>query len=155
MTFVAKCIRCRSNFDQIFSNTRYCQSCKIISKKETTNAKNLKLSILRKSRIVQCKYCKKDTSGYYGKIYCPPCKIISKKLTSDAKNLKRHLYKKSRIVQCKYCKKDTGGYHQKSYCSSLCKYSYWNIPKNIKRTQEKIILMNSKIEKWKSLIYEQ
>ena len=195
MRIIAKCVNCKKEYEQIYCNNKFCALCKVLNEKKATKAYNLKLSILKKSRIVKCKLCKKDTSGYYNRIYCESCRIISRKISTQSTNIKKYLFKKSRIIQCKLCQKDTDGYYgrvycdeckiikinvkkikphlfrkspitqckycQKDtngcngrlYCSPSCKYMYLSIPIKIKRTQKKIVLMNSKIEKWKVIIY--
>ena len=196
MRIIAKCVNCKKQYQQLYSNNKFCASCKVLNEKKATKAYNLKLSILKKSRIVKCKLCKKDTSGYYNRIYCESCRIISRKISTQSTNIKKYLFKKSRIIQCKLCQKDTDGYYgrvycdeckiikinvknikphlfkkspiaqckycQKDtngcngrlYCSPSCKYMYLSIPIKIKRTQKKIVLMNSKIEKWKVIVYK-
>ena len=196
MRIIAKCVNCKKEYEQIYCNNKFCALCKVLNEKKTTKAYNLKLSILKKSRIVKCKLCKKDTSGYYNRIYCESCRIISRKISTQSTNIKKYLFKKSRIIQCKLCQKDTDGYYgrvycdeckiikinvknikphlfkkspiaqckycQKDtngcngrlYCSPSCKYMYLSIPIKIKRTQKKIVLMNSKIEKWKVIVYK-
>ena len=196
MRIIAKCVNCKKEYEQIYCNNKFCALCKVLNEKKKTKAYNLKLSILKKSRIVKCKLCKKDTSGYYNRIYCESCRIISRKISTQSTNIKKYLFKKSRIIQCKLCQKDTDGYYgrvycdeckiikinvkkikphlfrkspitqckycQKDtngcngrlYCSPSCKYMYLSIPIKIKRTQKKIVLMNSKIEKWKVIVYK-
>ena len=196
MRIIAKCVNCKKEYEQIYCNNKFCALCKVLNEKKTTKAYNLKLSILKKSRIVKCKLCKKDTNGYYNRIYCESCRIISRKISTQSTNIKKYLFKKSRIIQCKLCQKDTDGYYgrvycdeckiikinvkkikphlfrkspitqckycQKDtngcngrlYCSPSCKYMYLSIPIKIKRTQKKIVLMNSKIEKWKVIVYK-
>ena len=130
MRIIAKCVNCKKEYEQIYCNNKFCALCKVLNEKKATKAYNLKLSILKKSRIVKCKLCKKDTSGYYNRIYCESCRIISRKISTQSTNIKKYLFKKSRIIQCKLCQKDTDGYYGRVYCDE-CKIIKINV-KNIK-----------------------
>ena len=70
LNIIAKCIKCREEYELRYCNNRLCLACKILNKKETSNKSNKRISLMRKSITVLCKYCKKSISGYQGKHYC-------------------------------------------------------------------------------------
>ena len=67
---VATCIKCREPYKQRYCNNRLCLNCKISSREETNKKNSKRLSLMRKSVMVTCRYCNKPISGYNGKHYC-------------------------------------------------------------------------------------
>ena len=100
LTCTSKCIRCRKEYKLRYCNNRLCLTCKMLNKKEI-NDKRVKLnSIMRKSVIVNCKFCKKVTSGYNGNKYCSSsCRTQFNKLPKTILLLKQNIIKLNKKLE--------------------------------------------------------
>ena len=70
MSIIAKCLKCRKEYELRYCNNRLCLTCKVLNKKDINNKTNKRISLIKKSAMVSCRFCKKLTSGYHGKRYC-------------------------------------------------------------------------------------
>ena len=70
MSIIAKCLKCRKEYELRYCNNRLCLTCKVLNKKDINKKTNKRISLIKKSAMVSCRFCKKLTSGYHGKRYC-------------------------------------------------------------------------------------
>ena len=100
LTCISKCIRCRKEYELRYCNTRLCLDCKVLNKKETNIKNNKRLSLIKKSVTVNCKFCKKITSGYNGNKYCSSsCRTQFNKLPKTILVLKQNILKLNKKLE--------------------------------------------------------
>tara|TARA_R110002126_G_scaffold23689_1_gene82788 strand:- start:37 stop:387 length:351 start_codon:yes stop_codon:yes gene_type:complete len=73
-TFYAKCIRCKTEFDQGITNSRLCSNyCKEKRHEESVKRgmdKQIKKRKLESQIIRKCRFCYKEFDGSHGRLYC-------------------------------------------------------------------------------------
>ncbi len=100
LTCTSKCIRCRKEYKLRYCNNRLCLTCKMLNKKEINDKTNKRISLIKKSAMVSCRYCKKLTSGYNGKHYCSSsCRTQFNKLPKTILLLKQNIIKLNKKLE--------------------------------------------------------
>ncbi len=108
---------------------------------------------MTKPFIIKCVDCKKDfdEKDLTYKRRCTPCRIAKQK--RERKRLRGDNKIIEHAIICKLCKTNFISYSkQRKYCSDTCRIKYHNIPDDIKRTEERIVRLRSKVERLRSLL---
>ena len=106
--------------------------------------------------IIKCVKCKGnfDETLLTAKRVCTPC--MDKRHEDKRQELKRKRAENrisEYVINCKFCKNDfISKTRQKMYCSDTCRSKFWNIPKDIIRTEEHIDRLILKVEHLRSLV---
>ena len=106
--------------------------------------------------IIKCVKCKGefDETLLTAKRVCTPC--MDKRHEDKRQELKRKRAENrisEYVINCKFCKNDfISKTRQKMYCSDTCRSKFWNIPKDIIRSEEHIDRLILKVEHLRSLV---
>lgn len=106
--------------------------------------------------IIKCVKCKGnfDETLLTAKRVCTPC--MDKRHEDKRQELKRKRAENrisEYVINCKFCKNDfISKTRQKMYCSDTCRSKFWNIPKDIIRSEEHIDRLILRIEHLRSLV---
>ena len=106
--------------------------------------------------IIKCVKCKGefDETLLTAKRVCTPC--MDKRYEDKRQELKRKRAENhisEYVINCKFCKNDfMSNSKQRMYCSDTCRSKFWNIPKDIIRSEEHIDRLILRIEHLRSLV---
>tara|TARA_R110002074_G_scaffold16775_6_gene55827 strand:+ start:518 stop:856 length:339 start_codon:yes stop_codon:yes gene_type:complete len=106
--------------------------------------------------IIKCVKCKGefDETLLTAKRVCTPC--MDKRHEDKRQELKRKRAENhisEYVINCKFCKNDfMCNSKQRMYCSRTCCTKFWNIPKDITRTEAHIDRLILKVEHLRSLV---
>ena len=106
--------------------------------------------------IIKCVVCKGnfDETLLTAKRVCTPCMVKkheNKRLETKKTRAANHI--SEYMITCKFCKNDFMSYSkQRMYCSNTCSSKFWNIPKDIVRTEAHIDRLVLRIEHLRSLV---